>query len=188
MTIEAWNILLNSVILVLMVSGGLWLKHIVEQQLKAKDTAIQALEGVVKFKDAHIASLQNDRAPAIAESYAAMRKHANQITEDYQNLVAMYNQITSKEQFAAQLAPANLVLNKALGLNIASDILEKHMSELFFPDGKINPLFSKDEEGFVGVIAEAVFDAGREIASESRKCSKQAIQIMLPIKESLKAG
>jgi hypothetical protein len=56
MTIEAWNILLSSVILVLTTAGGLWLKYVVDQQSKSKDTAIQALEGVVKFKDAHIAS------------------------------------------------------------------------------------------------------------------------------------
>jgi hypothetical protein len=79
MTIEAWNILLSAVILVLMTGGGLWLKYVVEQQLKTKDTTIEALKGVVELKNAHIASLEGNTAPAIVKAYADMREHADQI-------------------------------------------------------------------------------------------------------------
>jgi len=82
MTIEAWNIVLSAVILVLLTGGGLWLKYVVDQQLKSKDTAIQALESVIKIKDAHVASLQGDTAPAIVKAYADMRRHANDATEE----------------------------------------------------------------------------------------------------------
>ena len=88
MTIEAWNILLSAAILALLTGGGLWLKYVVDQQLKFKDTAIEALEGVVKLKDAHIATLEDNTAPAIVEAYAKMRQHANIMTDESQKLSA----------------------------------------------------------------------------------------------------
>jgi hypothetical protein len=53
--------------------GGIWLKYVVDQQLKAKDTAIQALEAVVKSKEAEISVLSGNTAPAIAKDYAVMK-------------------------------------------------------------------------------------------------------------------
>jgi hypothetical protein len=40
MTIQAWNIVLNAIVAVVLVAYGLWLKNIVTQQLKNKDTAV----------------------------------------------------------------------------------------------------------------------------------------------------
>jgi hypothetical protein len=185
MTIEAWNIVLSVVILVLLTSGGIWLKYVVDQQLKSKDTAIQALEGVVKLKDAQIASLEGNTAPAIVKAYADMRQYADQTTEDYQNVLTRYGEVTSKLHFSTQLVPAQTALHEAHGLNRASDILHKHIDELLFPGGKPNPLLGA--ETFDAVICKAVLNAGCEIASKSSKCSRNAGKIIEPLLESLEA-
>ena len=185
MTIEAWNIILSAVILVLLTGGGIWLKYVVTQQLRSKDTVIQALEGVVKLKDAQIASLENNTAPAIVKAYADMRQHAIQTTEDYQDVVTRYEEVTSRMQLSAQLVPAQTALRTAYGLRMASDILHKHFANLLFPDGKTpNPLFSA-EEPFNKAVYEAFLNAGIEISNESINHSKTAYKIVSPIKKSL---
>jgi hypothetical protein len=184
MTIEAWNIVLSAVILVLLTGGGIWLKYVVAQQLSSKDAAIQALEGVAKFKDAHIASLQGDTAPAIVKAYADVRQHANQVTEDYQNVVATYNETSSKLQLSNQLVPARRTIGEAFGLAMASNILHRHLGELLFPDGKNpNPLFTADEP-FNRSVYEAFLDAGLEMSRESINRSKATEEMVQVIKES----
>lgn len=125
MTIQAWNIVLSAVILVLMTGGGLWLKYVVDQQLKSKDTAIQALEGVVKLKDAQIASLQGDTAPAITKAYATMREHANSVTEEFQKLSAQLADVTKKQQSAQESIEIKAIEGEAKGITIAYLIMEQ---------------------------------------------------------------
>jgi predicted RNase H-like nuclease (RuvC/YqgF family) len=86
MTIQAWNIVLNAAIVVVLAACGLWLRNIVNQQLKSKDTAIAALEAVIKIKEAEISALKSDTAPAITKAYAEMREHANRMTAEVQHL------------------------------------------------------------------------------------------------------
>jgi hypothetical protein len=75
MTIQAWNIVLNAVVAVLIVGYGVWLRSIVKRQL-------DALEAVIKIKDAEISALKADTAPAITKAYAEMREHADKMTAD----------------------------------------------------------------------------------------------------------
>jgi hypothetical protein len=56
MTIQAWNIVLNAVVAIMVVAYGIWLKNIVTQQLQTKDTTIESLEAALKTKDAEIAA------------------------------------------------------------------------------------------------------------------------------------
>ena len=105
MTIEAWNIVLNAVVAVVLVAYGLWLRNIVTQQLKNKDTTIDALDAVIKIKDAEISALKSDTAPAITKAYAEMREHANQMTAEVQYLSeqlskAIEEQKEVQQQFA----------------------------------------------------------------------------------------
>ena len=69
MTLAGWNLVLNIVVGVLVIAYGIWLKHVIDQQLKSKDTAIAALEAVIKVKEAQISALKDDTAPAIASAY-----------------------------------------------------------------------------------------------------------------------
>jgi hypothetical protein len=185
MTIEVWNVVLSAVILVLMTGGGIWLRYVVEQQLKAKDTTIEALKGVVQLKDAHISALQGDTAPAIVRAYTEMRQHANQTTEDYQDLVRRYKDVASKMQLADQLVPAQTALRQVDGLKMASDILHKHFANLLFPDGKNpNPSFSAEEPLNMAVY-DAFLNAGIEMSTESLNRSKAAYDIVKPIEKSL---
>jgi uncharacterized membrane-anchored protein YhcB (DUF1043 family) len=86
MTIQAWNLILNVVILVLLGFGGIWLKDIVDQQLKAKDATIEAFKATIKSHEAEIDRLKGETAPSIADAYQKMRTHAEQMTRDSQKL------------------------------------------------------------------------------------------------------
>ena len=72
---EISSILLNAIIGVLIVGYGIWLRNVFNHQIKAKDATIEA-------KDAEISRLRADAAPAIADAYAKMRAHANQMAAD----------------------------------------------------------------------------------------------------------
>jgi hypothetical protein len=147
MTIAEWNLVLNSVMSGLMIGGGFWFKYVVEQQLKSKDTAIQALEGVVKLKDAHISSLQGDTAPAIAKAYSDMRKHADQITSDFNKASAKLAEIQERK------LPHETALSQAEGLYLAITILRTHMSRVFLnEEGKV-PEAEPDSPARIGLGA-----------------------------------
>jgi len=142
MTIEAWNIVLNAVVVVVLVAYGLWLKNIVTQQLKSKDTAIGALEAVIKIKDAEISALMADTAPAITKAYAVMKEHANQMTVEVDVLTRRANELTEELQqsqghvsklasekaseMARQhsIAEVNVLLSEARAFLRASDLMD----------------------------------------------------------------
>ena len=106
MTIQAWNIVLNAVVAVLIVGYGVWLRNIVKQQLQSKDTAIAALEAIIKIKDAEISALKSDTAPAITKAYAEMREHADRMTEDVQRLEQQIT--TMKEEQKRSIADVSV--------------------------------------------------------------------------------
>jgi hypothetical protein len=154
MTIEEWNTVLSAAILVLLTGGGIWLKYVVEQQLKSKDTAIQALEGVITLKDAHIASLESNTAPAIVRAYADMRQHANQVTEDSQRLAAQLAEAQQHKAEATHTSQSTVLIAEGKALSGAFDLIREHIGQVLFPDGEnINPLFD-DRASF-----EALYDS-----------------------------
>ena len=79
MNLQTYSILLNSVVGVLIVGYGIWLRNVVKHQIEAKDSTIQS-------KDAEISRLRGETAPAIAEAYAKMRAHADAMTADVNRL------------------------------------------------------------------------------------------------------
>jgi cell division protein FtsB len=119
MTLQVWSILVNAVIAALILVGGIWLRSVVTQQLKSKDTAIQALDATIKSKEAEISALVNDRAPAIAKAYAQMREHANQMTEETQRLQDRFEVLSGKQQLKETLIPAREILAQVKGLQWA---------------------------------------------------------------------
>jgi hypothetical protein len=148
MTIEAWNIVLSATILVLMAVGGFWLKHVVGQQLKAKDAVIEASKGVIELKDTLITSLQGNTAPAIAKDYAAMREHANQVSEDSQKKSAQLAALTERHKLAVQTYETKLSIAEARVYSESFDLIHEHIGAVLFPDGEqINSLF-KDKDTF----------------------------------------
>jgi hypothetical protein len=94
MSIQQWNILLNVVVGVLVVGYGIWLKNVVDQQIKAKDSTIETFKAIIEGKDADIARLQSDTAPAIAEQYSKMRSHADRMTADVADLQRIVDEKT----------------------------------------------------------------------------------------------
>ena len=78
-SVETYSIVLNTVIGVLIVGYGIWLRNIFKHQIEAKDATIEV-------KDAEISRLRGETAPAIADAYAKMRAHAEQMTHEHEIL------------------------------------------------------------------------------------------------------
>jgi|HubBroStandDraft_6_1064221.scaffolds.fasta_scaffold537110_1 uncharacterized protein YukE len=102
MTIQAWNIVLNAVVAVMVVAYGIWLKNIVTQQLNSKDTAIDALNAVIKVKDAEISALKSDTAPAIATAYKVMLEHADKMTAEVNRLSEQLRKAAEEQRQMSQ--------------------------------------------------------------------------------------
>jgi uncharacterized protein HemX len=129
MTVGEWNLVLNATIGVLVLGYGLWLRNVIEQQLKSKDTAIQALEAGLKSKEAEISVLKTDTAPAITEAYKKMREHANQMTEESARLGEQLKQ----SKATTQTSPIRLLLAEADGLLAAGRLVEEKLGKVMFP-------------------------------------------------------
>jgi hypothetical protein len=114
--------------------GGIWLKYVVDQQLKAKDTAIQALEAVIKSKEAEISALSGNTAPAIAKDYAVMKQHANDVTEEKLRLSEHVNRLSAQLQSKAMTAPMRKLVDESQGILVAQEILDKNLGGLLFPE------------------------------------------------------
>jgi hypothetical protein len=131
MIIEQWNIVLSAAIGVLLVGYGVWLRYVLAQQLRSKDTAIQALEAALKAKDAEISRLQGDTAPAITAAYSTMRKYANEVTDDSRRLSQQVAELTQAQQRLGRIAPASKLLSECNGLFLATDILEHQFKDIY---------------------------------------------------------
>jgi len=79
MPLESWNVLFSATTSGLVLVGGIWLRYVVNQQLKAKDTTIETLSAAIKLHEAEIASLKGDRAPALAAEHKIMKEFADQM-------------------------------------------------------------------------------------------------------------
>src|SRR5689334_9780163 len=99
MTVEAWSIIASAVNSGLLIVGGLWLKHFVDQQVKAKDA-------IIALKESEISRLKDDRAPAIAEAYAKMRDHANQVTREAAQVQEKLSKLTAHKDRVIESLPA----------------------------------------------------------------------------------
>jgi hypothetical protein len=141
-TIEAWNLLFSAGIAALLLVGGVWLKHVVNQQLKSKDTAIHALEAVIKIKEAEISSLKADTAPAITKAYGDMRQHANQMTDEAQRLSEEVKNLTAHQQRNDLIVSARLLLSESTGLTVAQHFLHQNLGQWLFPNPPKPPAIS----------------------------------------------
>jgi hypothetical protein len=78
--IQAYQVILESVILVLVTGFGFWAKHVFTQQVAMKDVAIQALQSALTSKDAEIARLTSETAPQLAQRYMQMTQYVDHMT------------------------------------------------------------------------------------------------------------
>jgi hypothetical protein len=143
MTIESWNLFFSAGIAALLSIGGIWLKHVVDQQLRAKDSSIQSLESVIKSKEAEISALKADTAPAIVKAYSDMRQHANEMTEEVQRLFGQVKLLSAKQVKTVEQRPElftsfQAAVNEARGLHLASDILLQALNKHVFSDNHLS--------------------------------------------------
>lgn len=177
MTIEGWNIVLSAIIAVLLAVYGLWLKYVISQQLDAKDSAIEALRAALENKEAEVSRLQRDTAPAITAAYAAMRDHANQMTEESNRKAAELKALHQNEQFRSKLAPAGQLLKETDGISA----LARRIDDRF--DGFFGPEAPEITASTVRNLMEAIIDVKEAVADEMGK-RNQAIKAILDDVES----
>jgi hypothetical protein len=123
MTIEAWNLLLNGTIAVLLICYGVWLKNVVDQQLKAKDATIETLKAAISSDEAEIARLKSDTAPAIVAAYQAMRLHADQMTKDSLSLRRDFEVVAAEKQSAEKRFTLERTMGRGDGMMFATNQL-----------------------------------------------------------------
>ena len=132
MTIESWNLVFSAVTSGLVLVGGIWLRYVVNQQLKSKDTTIETLNAAIKLQEHEISALKGDRAPAIAAEYKTMREHAERMTEEKQKLDDQNRLLTEQQKekdkvSACVMEPADRAMSEAVGLVNAASIMLKHL-------------------------------------------------------------
>lgn len=124
MTIAEWNLVLNAVLLVLIVGYGFWLRRIVNEQIRAKDSTIQSLGAAITANQAEISRLKGESAPAIARDYKIMRAHAEQTTSDMMILRRRVDLLILTNSYMDALKPARKLFSEQDGLWIAFHILD----------------------------------------------------------------
>jgi low affinity Fe/Cu permease len=158
MTVEQWNLVLNTVIGVLVIGYGIWLKNIVDQQVKAK-------EAIIQMKDERISQLQGDSAPAIATAYATMRQHADKMTEDSTRLLEQLN--TSEKRHGSER-----LFGEVTGLITASTLLNSLIAPL-----TSDPAVPPDAGALLKAVNTAVLKLTEQLnarGAEFRKFTKAA--------------
>jgi hypothetical protein len=162
-------------IAVLMVGYGVWLKYIVSQQLKSKDTAIEALEAIIKSKEAEVSALKSDTAPAVAKAYVDMRQYADHVTLESQRLSQQVHILIKQKEYSNQLAVADKLLNQSEGLIVATNLMEAHLGALLFPSPPKPPDISADS---LKAIIEAFMKTYRQTNQEINRRTEKGKEII----------
>jgi len=145
MQIAAWNIILSSIIGVLVVAYGFWLKKIVSQQLASKDSTIENLGASLKSKDAEIARLQGETAPAIADSYKRVKEMADGLAKESNDLAARLKAMEAERKNVVPSVPSDERLTgQAEGFNEALGLLLKRTSAVTRNAGETTNISAQD--------------------------------------------
>jgi septal ring factor EnvC (AmiA/AmiB activator) len=170
MTIEAWTLLFSAITSGLVLVGGVWLKHVVNQQLKSKDTTIETLNAAIKLHEAEIAALKNDRAPAIATEYKTMREHADRMTADKQALDEQIKKLTESQKEGEKVQQLIKAMSEIDGLTLASNLLTEAFDR-YISGMKISPANRVEQDSllqdFMLDILDVVSGIGKEVETRN---------------------
>ncbi len=130
MSLEAWNILLSAVIVVLLAAYGFWLRSIFDQALKSKDASIESLKAAIASKDALLERMKSDIAPSIVKDYDNVRKYAEQKASEVAQLSSDLHQATEKLNHTEVTNPSVELLAEATGISFSSDLVMSALKKL----------------------------------------------------------
>jgi uncharacterized membrane-anchored protein YhcB (DUF1043 family) len=130
MTLPQWNLLINAWIVALMIGYGFWIKHIVSQQQKLHDAAIQSLQATIASKNAEISRLKGDTAPNIVKAYKKVRDHADKMSADVLKLEKKIQIRDVKSHFIR-------LIDEATGFASANHILIDELKKYVRPTGDL---------------------------------------------------
>lgn len=182
MTLQTWNLLFSASSFALLTMGAIWLKYVVDQQLKAKDATIQA-------KEAEISLLKSSTAPALVKAHTELTQYVNDVTQKTQRISEELKEMTKKHETALHVldlettsARRTSLMGRPLaesdGLLVALRILLKTMGSGFptFANDLPSDLVSKfvnNYESSLDQISEQIADrktkAGEILAKELGK-------------------
>jgi hypothetical protein len=126
LTLPEWNLLINALMTALMVVYAFWIRHVVGQQRKSKDAAIQALQATLTVKEAEISRLTQNIALNIVKADGEMREHADKMTAE---VMVLQNKI----QGQAKSTEFIQLLSEFSGLMRGYDILEEKLGPFMGP-------------------------------------------------------
>ena len=145
----------------LVLVGGIWLKYVVDQQLKLKDSEIGTLNTAIKLHESQIAALKAERAPAIAAEYKTMLEHAEKMTAEKQRLDELVKTLKESNKRDARLVRIEHNMAERDGLTIASSLL---MAGIFNYAAGVDSTAA--EEHSFGGFTVGMLDVLRKIDSE----------------------
>ena len=190
MSIQGWILLFNAAITALILVGGVWLRSVVNQQLRSKDSSIQALESAskqleaaLKSKDAEICALKAASAPAIAKDYETMLKHADSVTEEKHALLKQVKDLNDAHSRVLGILPAELTLATMDGLLLAQNLFATRIGSILFPKPAKPPEISIDT--MMRIIDE--FNEAFRLANHLiEQKSKEFESLMEPVRRKVK--
>ena len=125
MNIQVVTAICAAVTPALLLGGGFWLRHLVNQQLKAKDATIEKLQAAHTVYEARIASLESQRAPELAKDYRVMLEHAEQMAKEKRQLAEQIKSLTDEQKESENAKAILAMMNQIDGLYVAADVLTR---------------------------------------------------------------
>ena len=149
MTVEAWTLILQAVLTVLVVTYGIWLRNIVKQQIDAKEATIQSLQ-------TQIAGLKQEVAPAIVTHYQTMRAHAEEMTGEVQRLKQELQETLAQQEATEDFKRFLYVAGSAVAYSRATTIIGEHIGKRLFepPAPKVMPSVMQLGDGYLQAVQE----------------------------------
>ncbi len=128
MSIAAWTLVLNAIVVVLMIGYGIWLKYIIGHQLTAKDAAIAASKALTEIKDAEIAKLKSGAAPAATRSDDLKREFADTMSANELRLSSELDNLSQRQDRADLAAPVLEWLAAAKGVTFSLEVFKSNFA------------------------------------------------------------
>jgi hypothetical protein len=138
---------------------GIWIRYVVNQQLKLKDVTIES-------KNAEISRLKGEAAPNIVKSYQSVKKYADEVSGQANELRERLDAAELRKNFRERGQPLRDMVNETAGLIRSIAILENHTSALF---ERANP--PSTEEALTAIIA-GMRDINKEVDAKSDVATK----------------
>ncbi len=188
LTLPEWTFIFSAATTALLIVGGIWLKTVVDQQLRLKDSIIQGRDSIIQIKDAEIAVLKGDTAPAVAQKYTAMKNLADEMAKDNirlaeeatahkKNLTETIEKLRTVLHRETEFSSARKLMNEYSILVFVQTMMREHISTVLFPD---DATIHKPEPSmeWIAAIGQGYLEAYSRISEEAKNRERKVNEIL----------